>query len=227
MVRRVPLYFAASIPLLLVLLVALVVVVVAVELGAIGYAYERIGIPPRHVFALLLLSLLGSHVNVPLVKLPAGPRASEREVSTFGTHYVIPAGEERSATIVAVNLGGAVLPAVLSVILLVRNGVYLAGLLGAALVSVVVHGVARPVRGVGIAVPVFVPPAAAAAIALLIAPASAPAVAYVAGSLGTLVGADLLNLGKARELGAPVVSIGGAGTFDGIFLTGILAVLLA
>ena len=28
-------------------------------------------------------------------------------------------------------------------------------------------------------------------------------------------------------LGAPVASIGGAGTFDGIFLTGILAVLLA
>jgi hypothetical protein len=30
-----------------------------------------------------------------------------------------------------------------------------------------------------------------------------------------------------RRLGAPVVSIGGAGTFDGVFLTGIVAVLLA
>jgi len=55
---------------------------------------------------------------------------------------------------------------------------------------------------------------------------SAP-LAYIAGSLGTLIGADLTNLDKVRGLGAPVASIGGAGTFDGIFLTGILAVLLA
>ena len=51
--------------------------------------------------------------------------------------------------------------------------------------------------------------------------------AYIAGSLGTLIGADLLNLGKVRGLGAPVASIGGAGTFDGVFLVGIVAVLLA
>ena len=30
-----------------------------------------------------------------------------------------------------------------------------------------------------------------------------------------------------KKLGAPVASIGGAGTFDGIFFTGVLAVLLA
>ena len=53
------------------------------------------------------------------------------------------------------------------------------------------------------------------------------AVAYVSGSLGTLIGADLLNLGRIQGLGAPVMSIGGAGTFDGIFLTGVVAVLLA
>ena len=45
--------------------------------------------------------------------------------------------------------------------------------------------------------------------------------------MGTLIGADLTNLDKVAGLGAPVASIGGAGTFDGIFLTGILAVLLA
>jgi uncharacterized membrane protein len=42
-----------------------------------------------------------------------------------------------------------------------------------------------------------------------------------------LIGADLLNLGIIQELGAPIASIGGAGRFDGIFMTGILAVLLA
>jgi uncharacterized membrane protein len=51
--------------------------------------------------------------------------------------------------------------------------------------------------------------------------------AYVAGSLGTLIAADLLNLGIIHALGALIASIGGAGRFDGIFMTGILAVLLA
>ena len=51
-------------------------------------------------------------------------------------------------------------------------------------------------------------------------------IAYAAGTLGTLMGADVLNLGKIRDLGAPVASIGGAGTFDGVFLSGLIAVLL-
>jgi uncharacterized membrane protein len=67
----------------------------------------------------------------------------------------------------------------------------------------------------------------AAATALLISRRNAPPLAYIAGSLGTLIGADLMNLGSIQGLGAPVVSIGGAGTFDGVFLTGIIAVLLA
>jgi putative Mg2+ transporter-C (MgtC) family protein len=49
---------------------------------------------------------------------------------------------------------------------------------------------------------------------------------WITSAIGTLIGADLLNLRKIRGLGAPVASIGGAGTFDGIFLAGIIAVLL-
>jgi uncharacterized membrane protein len=86
---------------------------------------------------------------------------------------------------------------------------------------------ATPVPGVGIAVPIFVPPVATAIVAVLLAHRHAAPLAYIGGSLGTLIGADLLNLGAVQGLGAPVASIGGAGTFDGIFLTGILAVLLA
>ena len=84
-----------------------------------------------------------------------------------------------------------------------------------------------PVPGLGIAVPVFMPALVTAVIALLLSRKDAPPLAYIAGGLGTLIGADLTNLDKVRGLGAPVASIGGAGTFDGIFLTGILAVLLA
>jgi len=42
-----------------------------------------------------------------------------------------------------------------------------------------------------------------------------------------LIGADLMNFNKLADLNAPVASIGGAGTFDGIFLTGIASVLIA
>jgi uncharacterized membrane protein len=88
------------------------------------------------------------------------------------------------------------------------------------------------VPGIGIATPMFIPPIVAALVALALtglfgAGTHVDAVAYVSGVLGTLIGADLMNLGKLRDLGAPVASIGGAGTFDGVFLTGIVAVLLA
>ena len=73
----------------------------------------------------------------------------------------------------------------------------------------------------------FIPPIAAAVSALILSPAHPLTIAYVSGVLGTLIGADLLNLRKIPKLGAPVASIGGAGTFDGVFLTGIIAVLLA
>ena len=73
----------------------------------------------------------------------------------------------------------------------------------------------------------FFPAIATAVVALVLSRDNAAPLAYIGGSLGTLIGADLTNLDKVRGLGAPVASIGGAGTFDGIFLTGILAVLLA
>jgi uncharacterized membrane protein len=67
----------------------------------------------------------------------------------------------------------------------------------------------------------------AAAAAVLIARDSAPQVAYVSGVLGTLIGADLLRLPQMKELGSTILSIGGAGVFDGIYLVGLVSVLLA
>jgi uncharacterized membrane protein len=100
-------------------------------------------------------------------------------------------------------------------------------LIALAVVTYIVYRMARPIPGIGIATPMFIPPIAAALAALLLNPQGAPATAYVAGTLGTLIGADILHLKELKNLKAPVASIGGAGTFDGIFLTGILAVLLA
>jgi len=115
----------------------------------------------------------------------------------------------------------------LSLYLLIKNRMWRNGLVATAVITAIIHMLAYPVPGVGIAVPVLVPPIATALVAVLIARENAAALAYVSGSLGTLIGADLLNLDTVRGLGAPVVTIGGAGTFDGIFLTGIMAVLLA
>jgi uncharacterized membrane protein len=126
-----------------------------------------------------------------------------------------------------VNAGGAVIPAVMSTYLVIRYQLWLKAAIAAAIIAFIVHASATPVPGIGIAVPVFVPVVATAILALLLSREYAAPLAYIGGSMGTLIGADLLNLDKIGSLGAPIASIGGAGTFDGIFLTGILAVLLA
>ncbi len=220
-------FFPLTLPFILALFLLIGLLITMIEIGVIGYAYEKIGVNRRYVFTLLLLSLLGSYVNIPVAELPAERVVSGQEITFFGMRYIIPLVEEWPRTVIAVNVGGAVIPILLSFYLLLKHGMYGRSFIGVAIVAAIVHGLAQPVRGMGIAVPTFVPPLVAASTALLLSRRSAPALAYIAGSLGTLIGADLLNLGKIQGLGAPVASIGGAGTFDGIFLTGILAVLLA
>jgi uncharacterized membrane protein len=75
--------------------------------------------------------------------------------------------------------------------------------------------------------PGVVSPIIAVGAALLLAPDGAAPVAFTIGVVGPLVGADLMHLKdiEANEIG--VVSIGGAGTFDGIVLSGIVAAYLA
>ena len=131
-------------------------------------------------------------------------------------------------TVLAVNVGGAVIPVCLCVYLLskISFGLYLPVLVG--LVTLVVNRLARPVQGLGIAVPGLIPPLLAALGAYLLCPwyLRAPC-AYIASTLGILIGADLLKLREIPKLGAPVASIGGAGTFDAIFFGGVIAVLLS
>ena len=214
-------------PFLLGLLVVLGLLITLIEIGIIGYAYEKVGVHRRYVFLVLLLSLLGSYVNIPVAQLPAERIVSGQEVTYFGMHYVIPVVEEWPGTVLAVNVGGAVIPTLLSLYLLVKTGLYGRALIAVAVMTAVAHALAYPVQGMGIAVPVFIPPVVAAVTALVLSRQAAPALAYIGGSMGMLIGADLLNLGQIQALGAPVASIGGAGRFDGIFMTGILAVLLA
>ena len=220
-------FFPLTLPFILAFVFLIGIVIALIEIGIIQYAYVKMGVSRRHVFAVLVLTLLGSYINIPVAELPAERMIADREITFFGMQYVVPLVEEVPRTVIAVNVGGAIIPALLSFYLIVKKRMYGRTLVAVAVVTAVVHWIAYPVEGVGIAVPIFIPPLVAAGIALLLARQSAPSLAYISGSLGTLIGADLLNLDKIQGLGAPIASIGGAGTFDGIFMNGLLAVLLA
>lgn len=200
--------------------------VIWIEVRALMFAYTRAGISSPAALLMLFASLVGSYVNIPLFQLHSRPVVSDQIVNFFGIQYVVPVAAWEG-TIVAVNVGGCVVPVLLSLYLLTKYDLWVLGAIGTAIVAVITHQLAEPVRGVGIALPIFVPPIITAIVAVLLSRSYAGPLAYISGSLGVLIGADLLNLGKVAGLGAPVASIGGAGTFDGIFLTGVLAVLLA
>jgi uncharacterized membrane protein len=206
---------------------------VLLEIGVINYAFGALGLSPQLAFFALFASLLGSYVNIPLMKIESGEPHVADVIDTFGVRYRVPMRYATGSTTIAVNVGGAVVPVLISLYVLAHHGsVIVPSLIGIAIVAAVVHRWARPIRGLGIATPMFIPPVVAALSAWILTSLfgsyqHVDAVAYVSGVIGTLIGADLTNLHKLRGLGAPVASIGGAGTFDGVFLTGIVAVLLA
>ncbi|WP_250987805.1 DUF1614 domain-containing protein [Methanoculleus oceani] len=173
-------------------------------------AFESIGLRFYQAVLVTAGALLGSLIDIP----------------------VIPVGD----AIIAVNVGGAVIP--LFVTLGVVAGGRVSGyktLVAVGAVSLVAYAFATPVPGLGITMPFYIAPLAGAAAGLLLARGcrTAPGLAYAGGTMGTLLGADILNLANPDVLaalagsGSTVLSIGGAGIFDGIFVTGVLSVLLA
>jgi len=215
-----PLYLLAFLLLLGFLLVLL-------RWGLIRYVYERLGLSRRAAIVFLFAALVGSGINIPLMQFPSHRVVEPAIVNFFGMQYVVPRVVERGGSVLAVNVGGAVIPVLLALRLMWQRRVTRRLLLSLGLVTALVYHLAQPIPGVGIALPPILPSVATAVIALAVDRRAAPSTAFIAGTLGMLVGADLLNLGRIRDLGAPVASIGGAGTFDGVFTVGIVAVLLA
>jgi uncharacterized membrane protein len=211
-----------------VLLTAALATAVLLQVHAVGYAFTLTGLHPGWAAAVLVASLVGSFVDVPVASLrPRAPEVTFRLVPWFGRLYVVPVAGESHAVTVSVNVGGAVVPTVVSLYLITRLGLWLPDLLAVVVVATVVHVTARPVRGLGIEVPLLVPALVATLTAVLLRPDEGTAgLAYVSGTLGTLIGGDLLHLRSVRNLQTRAVSIGGAGTFDGVFLCGVLAVLI-
>lgn len=181
-----------------------------------------------HLLALAatVLSLAASPINV--VVYAATRRTYVPTVDyivVFGLPIPMPrvaVREQRSY--LAVNLGGAAIPLAVATYIAAKlqNPLLPASV---AVAAAATYAVSRVEPGVGVVTPAFLPPASAFLAALLAG--GGPAATYVTAVYGTLVGADLANLPKILRQAPPLASIGGAGIFDGIFLSGVLAVLLS
>ena len=212
--------------------------------NAIALSFTKLGLSPAVALLVLLASLFGGYINIPLCRRPIRRRASEdwilllpwRLAPSAGSrwwgdlpgryrffYYEPPPVREQ---VIAINVGGAVIPLLLDLYLL-QFAPLLPTIGATALVGAVCYALARPVWPAGIVLPAFIPPLAAVVAALILAPEASAPVAYLAGTLGTLIGADLLHLPELDRFDAQMLSIGGAGVHDGIFLTGVVAVLLA
>jgi len=193
-------------------------------------AFEKTGFTRLQFLLILSVALVGSYVDIPLWQIKnTRPMVVLREVRAFWITYRIPQyALTQTTTTIALNVGGGLVPIVVTLILLKEHpGIWLGALVATALTAVAVHLVAKVVDGIGVVAPTLLPPIAAVLFSLPFGGSDLAITAYIAGTLGTLIGADLSNLGRISEGGTSVASIGGAGKFDGIFLTGIVAVLIA
>jgi len=198
-----------------------------IQLGLLSIAFDKLGLSLAEAYLLLLCSLFGSVINLPLFTIRTEAPVQQMPLSMWRllrmNHLVF-----EGKTTIAVNVGGCLIPFGFSLYLLTSTAVGLFhALLGISMVSIISYISSRPIQGLGIGMPIFIAPISAAMAALLIDPAHSAPLAYIAGTLGVIIGADLLRLKDIRHMGTPIASIGGAGTFDGIFITGIVAVLLA
>ncbi|MGO0123498.1 DUF1614 domain-containing protein [Desulfothermobacter acidiphilus] len=187
------------------------------------FSFTKLGLSPETAILFFGLCLVGGMINIPISRR----RVVVHEGAFFGSPFFFYYPPRVSEQVIALNLGGAILPGLFSLYLLFTRAPLLPSFIAVVVVTLVAHALARPVPGMGITLPAFVPPLVAAAVAWLLARDNAAPVAYVAGVWGTLIGADLLNWPRFKDMGALVLSIGGAGVFDGIFLVGIVAALLA
>ena len=213
---------------LLLPVIAIVLLAILVQFQVLTIAFGKLGLSAQSAYLLLLVTLGGSLLNLPLFTIDS----NFREPSTLPPEMIAWAQKRRylfpGKTLILVNVGGCIVPVSFSGYLFETNDVpLLHAIVCVAVVSIVSRLVSRPVKGLGIGMPILFAPLAAATMAYVLARESAAPLAYIGGTLGVLIGADLLRFKDIRKLGAPFASIGGAGSFDGIFVSGLLAVILA
>jgi uncharacterized membrane protein len=208
--------------LLLPILIVLPIILVLIFLNVITISFGKLGLSEAAAIALLLATLIGSVINIPV---------SRREIvyeepQPFYQRFFFYLPPRVTQQVIAINVGGALIPTGFALYLLPRAP-WLSTLIATAAVALIARLLARPVAGMGIVMPAWIPPLLSAGLAFLLARENPAPVAYIAGTMGTLIGADLLNWPSFKNFGPHLISIGGAGVFDGIFLSGVLAALLS
>ncbi len=211
---------------LLVFIFALAFLMGIVQVGIINLMFQKLGLSPVSAMLLLSASLFGSFINIPLFIIES--EMPQQNIDPLVNRFLHRASLEFTGkTIIAANFGGCIVPVLFSSYLFLNKPLGLTQmLLGISFVTFVSYIFSRPVPGIGIGMPILIAPLAAASIAILIGEEHRASLAYISGTLGVLIGADILHLRDIGKMGSPLASIGGAGTFDGIFITGIVAVLL-
>ena len=190
------LFLPLSILLFLLFILLLPVLFFLLQMKLVGHALVKLGINPTIATFIFLLSLVGSLINIPLLS-----------------------GKQN----IAINVGGAIIPLLLCIYLFPKVPIFKT-VIAVIISALVMNKLAHPVAMVGVTIPMFIPPLVAVLLGFIFSPRNPTPVAYIAGVLGVLIGADLMNLSNVT--GAGVMSIGGAGVFDGIFLVGIISALI-
>lgn len=218
-------YFSSIHLMFFLFLLGAMLLLIQVEL--LSFAFVKLGLSPQSGITVLFLSLFGSVINIPVTRIKSNiPIPKTLHPNHWGL-LKVPTHFYPNETQVSINLGGCLIPLILSFYLFSNSTLSLAAtLLGVTIVSAVSYFISRPIQNIGIGMPILIAPICAALVSLLISPEQSAPLAYISGTLGVLIGADLLRLKDIPNLGAPHASIGGAGTFDGIFITGIVAALL-
>lgn len=127
-------------------------------------------------------------------------------IDYFGMSDVVPPVTDWPGAVIAVNVGAAVIPTAMSLSLLARRRLWGIGLVGTAGVAIVRYLLAEPIPGLGIVLPIF-GPILATVVVMLLSRQAAASLASIRGSLGTLIGADLLNFDKLQGLAARIASL--------------------
>ena len=90
-----------------------------VQFGLFAWAFSRLGIPPEYLFSFLFLCIAGSLINVPLHRIRLENEPEELStIGFYGMRFHPPPWSNRREMVLAVNLGGAILPSCLSLYLL-------------------------------------------------------------------------------------------------------------
>ncbi len=197
-------------PLLLLVFVFLLgFLLVIVQIGAFTIAFDKLGLTASSAFLLLFASLFGSAINLPLFTVTAERPSQITAPAPFRRLLRSQLAEFRGQTIVAVNVGGCLIPGIFSVYLMMRQSLpWTQVLIATTLVAAFSRVISRPIPGIGIGMPIFIPPVVAATVALLINSENSAPLAYISGTLGVIIGADLLRLNAIRKLGTPFLKNG-------------------